>query len=148
MTGVTLKQANQIIEAAIAKARAMELPPIGVAVLDPGGHLKAMQAEDGLSFVRTQVCQAKAWGALGVGTHSRHIAARYQQDALQPGFIDALNALTGGRIIPLPGGVLIRDGGDVIVGAVGISGAKSEDDETCAAAGIEAAGFRVELTRR
>ncbi len=137
MKTLNLKIANQIIEAALAKARAMELPPMGCAVLDPGGHLKAFQGEDGLAFVRVHVCQAKAWGSLGIGVDSDKIAERYVAGGPNPGFINALNAMTGGKVVPLAGGVLIRNSDGEIVGAVGVSGAKPEEDEICARAGIE-----------
>ena len=116
----------------------MELPPIGVAVLDPGGHLKALQAEDGVSFLRVRVCQAKAWGALGLGVDSAKIAERYQSGGSVPGFIDALNAMSNGNVIPLPGGLLIHDVNQQLLGAIGVAGALSEQDEMCARSGIEA----------
>lgn len=135
---ITLKQANIVIGATLAKAREMELPPIGVAVLDAGGHLKALQAEDGLSFLRVRVCQAKAWGALGLGVDSVKIAERYQSGGSAPGFIDALNAMSDGKVIPLPGGLLIHDTKQQLLGAVGVAGALSEQDEACARSGVEA----------
>jgi len=135
---ITLAQANIVIAATLAKARELELPPVGVAVLDGGGHLKALQAEDGLSFLRVRVCQAKAWGALGLGVDSDKISERYQSGGSTPGFIGALNALSGGNVIPLPGGVLIHDSDRRLIGAVGVSGASSEQDEACARAGIAA----------
>lgn len=142
MLDLTLAQANQVIEAALSTARKMDLPPVAVAVLDAGGHLKSLQREDGVSFIRVQVCQAKAWGALGLGEDSRDISTRYADNAQQQGFVNALNAMTNGGLIPLPGGVLIRNTTGQIVGAVGISGAISDDDETCAKAGIEAIGMK------
>lgn len=141
MQPLTLDQANRLISAALALARERSLPPVAVAVLDDGGHLKAMQREDGVSFLRARICQAKAWGALGLAVDSRSIAERYMQGGLQPGFIDALNTMTGGQVIPLPGGVLIRDADGALLGAVGIAGAASEDDEACARAGIAAIGL-------
>jgi uncharacterized protein GlcG (DUF336 family) len=141
MDQLTLEQANRLIEAALARARELSLPPVAVAVLDDGGHLKALQREDGVSFLRVQICQAKAWGALGLSSDSRGIAERYAQDILQQGFITALNAMSGGRVIPLPGGVLIRDPSGRVIGAVGVAGAASDDDEACARAGIEAIGL-------
>jgi uncharacterized protein GlcG (DUF336 family) len=145
MSELTLKQANQLTEAALSLARQMNLPPVAVAVLDTGGHLKVLQREDGVSFLRVQVCQAKAWGALGLGTDSSYIADRYNQDNLQTGFINALNAMSAGRVIPLPGGVLIYDESGQIKGAVGISGAASDQDEACAVAGIEAIEMKTDL---
>lgn len=141
MNTLTLPIANQIIDAALAKARALDLPPIGCAVLDAGGHLKAFQAEDGLAFARVHVCQAKAWGSLGVGVDSEQIAERYVSGGPNPGFINALNAMTGGKVVPLAGGVLIRNGAGAILGAVGVSGAKPEEDAVCARAGIASLGL-------
>jgi uncharacterized protein GlcG (DUF336 family) len=141
MPELTLRQANQLIEATLASARKMQTPPLAVAVLDAGGHLKSLQREDGVSFLRVQICQAKAWGALGLATDSRNLAERYQQDELQRGFINALNAMSDGRLIPLPGGVLIRDPSGQVLGAVGVAGGPSENDEICALAGIKAIGL-------
>jgi uncharacterized protein GlcG (DUF336 family) len=145
MPDITLDQANQIITAALAKARELKLKPLAVAVLDPGGHLKAMAREDGQTFLRAKVCQAKAWGALAMGVHSRDLATRYEQETRQEGFIIALNAMSNGQVVALPGGLLIRDASGTVIGAVGISGAASEDDELCAKAGIEAIGLTVDL---
>jgi len=138
MKKLTLPIANRIIEITLAKAREMNLPPMGCAVLDPGGHLKAFQAEDGLAFARVHVCQAKAWGSLGVGVDSDKIAERYMSGGPNPGFINALNAMTGGKVIPLAGGILIRDPAGEILGAVGVSGAAPEQDALCARAGVNA----------
>jgi uncharacterized protein GlcG (DUF336 family) len=142
MTSLTLEQSNRIIEAALRRARELGLPPLGVAVLDPGGHLIALQREDGLSFLRVRICQAKAWGALAMGTDSRALSERYGQDLLQQGFIDALNTMSAGGVIPLPGGVLIRDDQHRLLGAVGIAGGPSDQDEACARFGIESVGLR------
>ena len=145
MSTLTLKEANIIITTALETARNLGIPPVGVAVLDAGGHLVALQREDGLSFLRVKVCQAKAYGALALGVHSRHIASRFREGVNQQGFINALNDISNGNVIPVPGGVLIKDPQGRILGAVGISGASSEEDEACAAAGIEAAGYTVNL---
>ena len=138
MAELNLDQANRLIAATLAMARKMDLPPLAVAVLDSGGHLKSLQREDGVSFLRVKVCQAKAWGALGLAVDSRIIAERYRQDDLQRGFFNALNAMSDGGLIPLPGGVLIRDPSGQIIGAVGVAGGPSDKDEACAMAGIEA----------
>lgn len=138
MPELSLDQANRLIAGSLYKAREMGLPPISVAVLDAGGHLKAMQREDGQSFLRAQICQAKAWGALALGTDSRHIADRYEQELRQQGLIDALNSMSDGKVIPLPGGLLIQNQAGETLGAVGVAGALSEQDEQCALAGIYA----------
>lgn len=141
MPELTLAQANKLIDASLSKARELELPPLCAAVLDAGGHLKALQREDGVSFLRVQICQAKAWGALGLATDSSNIAQRYQQDTLQQGFINALNAMSGGQVVALPGGLLIKDQAGQILGAVGVAGGPSEKDEVCAQTGIASIGL-------
>ncbi len=136
MAELTLDQTNRLIAGTLDEAARLGLPPIAVAVLDSGGHLKAMQRQDGVSFLRADICQAKAWGALAMGTDTCHLAKRYAQDAQQQGFLLALNAMSTGRIIPLAGGVLVSNDEGETLGAVGVSGAASEDDEACALAGI------------
>lgn len=138
MAKLTLVAANRIIETALAEAGKRGLKPLGVAVLDAGGHLKAFAAQDGTSILRPKVAHGKAYGALAVGMGSRALMARAEQ---QPYFVNAVNALAGGALVPVPGGVLMRDGDGEIVGAVGISGDTSDNDEAMAVAGIEAAGF-------
>jgi len=144
---LTLDQANRLIAGVLAEAARRGLPPLAVAVLDPGGHLKAMQRQDGLSFLRAQICQAKAWGALALGTDTRQLAQRFAADLQQQGFMQALNAMSDGGIIPLPGGVLARDAHGVILGAVGVAGAASDQDEACAVAGILGIGLKTTQDR-
>lgn len=142
---ISLSQAEMIVESALARGRQLGLPPLSVAVLDSGGYLKSLQREDGVAFLRATVCQAKAWGALALGASTRHFAERYASDALQRGFINAMGAAPRERIVPLPGGVLIRNQSGRLLGAVGVAGAASEDDEACAVAGVEASGLRADL---
>jgi uncharacterized protein GlcG (DUF336 family) len=141
LTELSLQQANKIIEEVLHTARSRNMPALAVAVLDTGAYLKAFQREDGVSFLRVQIAQAKAWGALAMACNTDQLAERYNQGGQQQGFIDALNAMTGGKIIPLPGGVLVRDGSGSIVGAIGAAGGVSEEDEACVHAAIKAAGF-------
>ena len=145
MAQLKLEQANRIIEVTLAKAREMNLPPVGVAVMDSGGHLVAMQREDGLSFLRVKVCQAKAYATLAMGAHTSQLAQRFASNVNVQGFFTSLNELSGGQVTPVPGGVLIRDDAGEMVGGVGVSGAASEEDEACAVAGIEAVGYKVQL---
>jgi uncharacterized protein GlcG (DUF336 family) len=135
---ISLAQANAIIEVAHAKAAALGLKPLTVAVLDAGGHLKALARQDDTSTLRPEVAQGKARGAISLGIGSRAIFKRAQE---QPFFIQSINGLAGGSLVPVPGGVLVRDAAGTIVGAVGVTGDTSDNDETCAIAGIEAAGF-------
>jgi uncharacterized protein GlcG (DUF336 family) len=138
MTLLTLDKANKIIENAISKARELGLSPLTVVVLDDAGHLKALQREDGASMIRQQIATAKAWGAVNMGVSSRSLAGVAVQ---RPDFMNALVNIADGKIMPAPGGVLIRDTDNHLIGAVGISGDSSEQDERCAIAGIEAVGF-------
>jgi uncharacterized protein GlcG (DUF336 family) len=138
MNQLTLEKANQIINAVTKKARSLNMAPITVVVLDASGHLKALQREDGATVIRQQIATAKAWGAVNMGISSRSLAAVAEQ---RPDFMNALISLAEGKIMPVPGGVLIRDKGNKIIGSIGISGDSSEQDERCAIAGIEAAGF-------
>lgn len=135
MTQVTLEQAQKIIDVALKHGRETECLPLGVAILDPGGHLLAFAREDGTSFLRPQIAQAKAWGALGMGMGSRALVERPDR------FIQTLNAATDGRVLNAPGGVLIRNEAAEILGAVGVTGDVSDRDEACAIAGIEAVGL-------
>ena len=143
MSELGLQQANQLIHEVLRVARDKALPPLAVAVLDSGARLKAFQREDGVSFLRADIAQAKAWGALAMACDSDQLAQRYSQGGVQQGFIDALNAMTRGRIVPLPGGVLVRDDRGRILAAVGAAGGPSEDDEACVRAAIESLGFKL-----
>jgi uncharacterized protein GlcG (DUF336 family) len=136
---VTLAQANTIVAAALAKGRALNLAPLTVVVLDAGGHLVAAQREDRSGILRVQIATGKAYGALGMGFGSRELSERA---AKSPGFITALGPISEGRMMPVPGGVLILEAGGEIIGAVGISGDVSDRDEECALAGIAAVGLK------
>lgn len=135
MTAVRLDQAATIVDAALARGRQLGLRPLTVAVLDPGGALVALKREDDSGVLRPDIAIGKAWGAVGMGEPSRSLASR------SPAFLGALAAMSGGKVVPVPGGVLIRDAGGAILGSVGISGDASAKDEDCAITGIKAAGL-------
>jgi len=141
MSTVTLAQASTIVDVALKKGRETNSAPLTVAVLDPGGHLVAFKREDKSGILRFDIAFGKAWGALGMGFGSRNLFDRASKN---PGFFTALSAASGGRLVPNPGGVLIRDAGGDIIGCVGISGDTSDRDELCAIAGIEAAGLKAD----
>jgi uncharacterized protein GlcG (DUF336 family) len=138
MTEVTLAKATQIVDAALEHASTLGLNPLTVAVLDPGGHLLVLKRQDGASILRPQIAIGKAWGTLGMGLGGRALAKRCE---IAPAFYTALVGASDGRVIPVPGGVLIRSEAGRIIGAVGISGDMPDNDEACAAFGIERAGF-------
>ena len=136
---VTLAQASTIVDVALKKGRDTNCAPLTVAVLDAGGHLVAFKREDKSGILRFDIANGKAWGALGMGFGSRELADRAGKNPL---FFGVLATVSHGRLIPVPGGVLIKDADGAVLGAVGISGDTSDRDETCAIAGIEAAGLK------
>lgn len=138
MTEVTLNKALKIINAAFAKGKEKGFKPLAVVVLDAGGHVKAVQRQDGASMMRFEIACGKAYGAVAVGMGSRWLNA---QAETRPHFLEGLSAVSGGKIVPIPGGVLIRDRKNAIIGAVGVTGDTSDNDEIAAIAGIEAAGY-------
>jgi uncharacterized protein GlcG (DUF336 family) len=138
MAKLTLAAASTIVDTALAEGRARGYQPLTVAVLDAGGHLVALKREDKSSLLRPQIATAKAWGVLGMGFGGRELERRAQR---VPIFFNVLSDLSDGRMVPVPGGVLIRDAGGEIIGSVGISGDASGNDELCAVAGIKAAGL-------
>ncbi len=140
-TGLTLQHAKTIADTALSHGRQLNLAPLVVAVLDAGGHLVTFQREDGSGLLRFDIAYGKAWGSLGMGFGSREYLARAQAN---PTFIAAIAAASGGRVVPVPGGVLIRSSDGALLGAVGISGDVSDQDEACCIAGIEAAGLKAQ----
>ena len=138
MSDLTLQLASLIVDKALDHGRALGLAPLTVVVLDAGGHLKAAKREDGSSLLRPEIAMGKAWGVLGMGFGGRELARRA---ARAPQFFTALIEASGGRMVPVAGGVLIRSPAGAILGSVGISGDASEKDEACAVHGIAAAGL-------
>ena len=137
MTALTLAKAESLAVAALAEGRRLGLAPLTVVVLDAGGHVVTAKREDGAGILRYEIAYGKAWGALGMGFGTRELA---QRAATSPAFVAAISAASGGRIVPSPGGVLVR-ANCATIGAVGISGDTGPQDEACALAGIAAAGF-------
>jgi uncharacterized protein GlcG (DUF336 family) len=138
MSNIPLTKADAMIDAAIAKGVEMGLNPLSVAVLDAGGHLIAFKRSDNSSFMRYEIASGKAYGALAVGNGSRWLNA---QAETRPHFLENLSSVSGGRIVAVPGGVLVKDGDGTIIGAVGVTGDTSDNDETCAIHAIQAAGY-------
>ena len=136
---ISLGQAQTVISAALAHARGANARPLGIVVLDAGGHPVAFAREDGATFFRHDVARAKAYGALGMGDDTRVLAERAKGNAA---FFQSLTAVVGGQIAFSPGGVLVRDGSGAVIGAVGVSGDTGDMDEECALAGIAAAGLK------
>lgn len=138
MPSLTLAQANKIAEGAFAKARAMKVKPLAVAVLDASGHVKSLQRQDEASMFRNDIATGKAWAAVGMGASSRTLLQRAKDN---PQFYCALAATAQGRFLPQTGAVLIKDKDGNILGAAGASGGTGDEDEACCIAGVEAAGL-------
>jgi len=138
MSTLTLEQANTIIHAALAKSKASGFKPMGIAVLDAAGDLKAYAREDGASMFRFDVARGKAWGAVGMGVASRALAERAKDN---PNFFVSLAATAQGRFLPQTGAVVIKDAGGNVIGAVGASGGSGDEDELICIEGVRAAGL-------
>ena len=135
---LTLSHASSIVEESLRLARENNMNPLTVVVLDAGGHLKAMQREDGCGILRFDVAYGKAYGSLGMGVPSRLLGVLL---ADRPSFLNALAATADGRLIPVPGGVLIKNAAGAVIGAVGVTGDTSDKDEYCAIGGIKTVGL-------
>jgi len=138
MTTLTLDHARTIVRATLDAGRTASFKPLSVVVLDAGGHVKAFEREDGSSNRRFDIAYGKAHGAISLGMGSRALMARAESQAY---FIAAATSAIGGSLVPVPGGVLVKDSSGAIIGAVGVSGDTSDNDETAALAGIAAAGL-------
>jgi uncharacterized protein GlcG (DUF336 family) len=138
---LTLVQARTILDETLAAGREKKLKPLGVAVVDSRGALRAYAEEDGSPIMRSKIASGKAFGSVAFGSGSRRL---HQIGVERPHMAAALIELAGGTLVPVPGGVLIRDKDGALLGAVGVSGDSSDNDEAAAVAGIEASGFVAE----
>lgn len=141
MAEINLARARMMVRKALLKGCELELKPLSVVVLDAGGHVRAFEREDGASPGRFAIAHGKAYGSIMLGMAGTAQMARADQQAY---FMVAVNGLFGGQVVPVPGGVLVRNGRGAIIGAVGVTGDSSENDAICAIAGIEAAKFEAE----
>jgi len=138
MAALTYAKAQKIVRTSLAFAGEKGLKPLSVVVLDARGVVRAAAGQDGISLMRFEIAFGKAYGALGAGAGSRSLN---KMAAERPHFVSAFVAVSGGNVVPVPGGVLIRDGKGEILGAVGISGDTSDNDEAAAVAGIGSVGL-------
>jgi len=135
---LTLAQAKTIIEHTLAAQGANGFKPMAVVVLGAAGTIKASESQDGTSLLRPKVAHGKAYGAISLGIGSR---ALFERAKAEPFFIQAVNSLCDGALVPVAGGVLVRNSDGELIGSVGVTGDTSDNDELCAVAGIEAAGL-------
>lgn len=138
MHRIDLAQANAMIEAALGKGAELALKPLTVVVLDAGGHMIACQRQDGASNMRVKLATGKAAGALALGVSSRTIGDMALE---RPHFIASVDTMAEGGMVPAAGGVIACDADGTVVGAIGITGDTSDNDEACALAGIAAVGL-------
>ena len=141
MPRLTLAQASTIVDAGLAKGRALGLKPLAIAVFDDASVLRALKMEDGGTLMRPKIAEAKAYTAVAMGMATRALMDRAKNT---PVFMTALGQLADGKIVTVPGGVVIRDAQGAMLGSVGVSGDTSDQDEVCAVAGIEAAGLKAD----
>lgn len=141
MTKITLDQADAIIAGVLAKAADEGLRPMAVVVLDDGGHEVAYKRQDGSPMMRFETVVGKAYGALGMGMNSRKLEGLQER---LPHFGDSLMAMSQGKFVPIPGGMLIKNAAGELLGAAGVSGDTVDNDELTCIAGIEAAGLVAE----
>ena len=138
MTALTLSQSNQILDAALKLSTESGYKPMTAVVIDPAGHLVALQRQDGASMFRADIATGKAWAAVGMGASSRTLLGRAKEN---PHFFGALSATAQGKFLPQTGAVLIKDASGALLGAAGASGGTGDEDEAACIAGIEAAGL-------
>jgi uncharacterized protein GlcG (DUF336 family) len=138
---VTLKQAERIIDAVLARARELACRPMSVAVTDPGAHVTAFKKEDGSAMMRFEMAMGKAHAALALGRSSSLVRMRAEE---RPLFMSYLMSASDGKIFAEGGGMLIRDAAGEVIGAVGVTGDTQERDEDLAAHGIRAAGLKTD----
>ena len=138
---LSLDQALTIARETLAEGERRGFAPLCCVVLDAGGHALALLRDEKASIYRPEIATGKASGCLGMGFGGRELAKRA---AAFPAFFTGLQAAFPKGMIPVPGGVLIRDASGALIGAVGVSGDTSDNDEICAIAGIEAAGLKAD----
>lgn len=138
MAHISLNKARTIIRKTLAKGREMELKPLSVVVLDAGGHVLAFEREDGASPGRFEIARGKAYGTVMLGMTGSQQMARAEAQAY---FIEAVNGAFEGKVIPVPGGILVRDKRGAVVGAVGVTGDTSDNDAEAGMAGVAAVGL-------
>lgn len=138
MADISISKARSILRKTLAKGRELELKPLSVIILDAGGNVKAFEREDGASPGRFGIAHGKAYGAVMLGMSGTAQMARAEQQAY---FMAAVNGVFGGQVVPVPGGVLVRDKKGAVIGAVGVTGDTSDNDLIAAMAGIEGAGL-------
>lgn len=139
---LSLRRARTIIRKTLEKGRELDLKPLSVVVLDAGGHVQAFEREDGAAPGRFAIAHGKAYGAVMLGMAG---TAQMQRAEGQAYFMAAVNGVYGGQVVPVPGGVLVRDKKGAVIAAVGVTGDTSDNDAAAALAAIETVGLTGEI---
>ena len=140
--GISLDQARMMIAATLEKGHEMGLKPLSVIVMDAGGNVQAFEREDGAAPGRFAIAHGKAYGSIMLGMAGTAQMARAEAQAY---FMASVNGVFGGQVVPVPGGVLVRDAGGAVIGALGVTGDTSDNDAAAAQAGVAAAGLVAEI---
>lgn len=135
---ISLDTADRMVAEALRQGQKRGFQPLTVVVLDAGGHIKVLKRSDGSSLMRPEICMGKAWGALALGFGGRELARRAEKMSM---FMNAASDLAGGKMVPVPGGILVKDDQGTILGAVGITGDTSDNDEICGVEAIKSVGL-------
>lgn len=138
---LSLRRARTIIRKTLDEGRAKGLKPLSVVVLDAGGHVMAFEREDGASPGRFAIAHGKAYGAVMLGMSGSAQMARAEAQAY---FMAAVNGVYGGQVVPVPGGILVRDKKGAVIASVGVTGDTSDNDAAAGKSAIEAVGLIAE----
>ena len=141
---IDMATADRLADAIMEEGRKRGAEPLTAVVLDTGGHMVVLKRADGSGILRCEIARGKAWGALGMGLPSRTM---FERAKTAPSFFAALAAASDGRLIPVPGGVLLRDDAGKLIGAVGVSGDTSDIDEACIVDACAAVGLTPDTTK-
>lgn len=133
---ISLSKARVLIRKTFEKGGEMGLKPLSAVVLDAGGHVIAFERQDGASPGRFAIAHGKAYGSVMLGMAGTAQMARAEAQAY---FMDAVNGVFGGQVVPVPGGVILRSAKGEVLGALGVTGDTSDNDLVAAMAGVEAA---------
>ncbi len=142
MADINISRARKIIRETLKAGREQGLKPLSVIVLDSGGNIRAFEREDGAAPGRFGIAHGKAYGSIMLGIGGTAQMARAEAQAY---FMAAVNGVYGGQVVPVPGGVLVRDKKGDVIGAVGVTGDTSENDAAAAKAAIEVTGLIAEI---
>jgi len=139
---ISLEDSLKICQECIKKAREEEFMPITVTVVDVAGVIRATLAENGSASIRADIAFAKAWSCIQAGMSTTLLRDVIEEQPRLSNAFRGMQIIANGKLIPTPGGLLIQKDGKNI-GAIGVSGDRSDEDDICAIAAIEAVGLTV-----